>query len=346
VSVDIVVTPSKCVSDPSTVAPGVVNFTVSNKNAPAVTEVELRQADGYLLAEQPNLAPGVLGGMTADLGNGTYEIYCPGANQTTVTFTVTGASKGPNWKSNPKLVRAVALFSQWMAREYTALATDTAAFATAVEAGNLSQAETLYGPARVDFESVESASEGYGSLYPDIDGQIENFGNPSLFQGFHEIEESMWVGDTLAGQATYAVQLVSNVDLLQKLASTAMFQPAQIGDFAAAQLEEANNYLVTGSEERYSNLELEDLKGNLGSAVEAVTVLSPALSGDDPSLLRRLDATMKTATSALAHCAQSPGSADTGYESYTEVPLSEREVLAQDMLNMASPMSEATQLVA
>jgi iron uptake system EfeUOB component EfeO/EfeM len=125
-----------------------------------------------------------------------------------------------------------------------------------------------------------------------------------------------------------------------------VFQPSQIGDFAAAQLEEANNYLVTGSEERYSNLELEDLKGNLGSAVEAVTVLSPALSSDDPSLLRRLDATMKTATSALARLAQSPGSADTGYESYTEVPLSEREVLAQDMLNMASPMSEATQLVA
>ena len=57
-AVDIVVTPAKCTSEPSSAPPGVVNFTVTNKNASSVTEVELRQADGYLMAEQPNLRPG------------------------------------------------------------------------------------------------------------------------------------------------------------------------------------------------------------------------------------------------------------------------------------------------
>ena len=71
---------------PSSAPPGVVNFTVTNKNASSVTEVELRQADGYLLAEQPNLAPGVLGGISASLTDGTYQIYCPGADQTTSTL--------------------------------------------------------------------------------------------------------------------------------------------------------------------------------------------------------------------------------------------------------------------
>ena len=74
------------------------------------------------------------------------------------------------------------------------------------------------------------------------------------------------------------MQLVDDVEQLQTLAAKASYQPAQIGDFASAQLVEASNYLVTGSEERYSNLELVDLKGTLGSAQEAITLLEPALS--------------------------------------------------------------------
>ncbi len=287
--IDIVITPAKCTTQPSTASAGVVNFTVSNKNAPSVTEVELRQPDGYLLAEQPNLAPGVLGGISADLSDGTYQIYCPGADQTLSSFTVSGASSGPSWKKNPQLVTAVHQFSQWMSGQMGLLASDTAAFASAVQAGNLTQAETLYVPAREDFESVEAATETYGSLYPDIDGQIEDFGSPSQFEGFHELEESMWVGDSLAGQTTYATELVNNVDRLQKLASKATYQPAQIGDFASSQLTEASNYLATGSEERYSNLELVDLKGTLDSAEEAITVLEPALTALSPSVLAQLE---------------------------------------------------------
>jgi iron uptake system component EfeO len=344
--VDIVVTPAKCISQPSSAAPGLVNFTVSNKNAPSVTEVELRQSDGYLLAEQPKIPPGKLGGISADLKDGTYQIYCPGATQTTQSFTVTGSSTGPSWKKNPKLVEAVVRFKQWMARQTGSLVSDTGAFTTAVDAGNLPLAEDLYVPAHQDFESVEAASEAYGSLYPDIDGQIENFGNPSQFEGFHEIEESMWVGETLAGQTKYATQLANDVGQLQARVSKASYQPAQIGDFASSQLTEASNYLVTGSEERYSNLELADLKGTLDSAEEAITVLEPALVSIDPTVLRQLNSAMATASAALAQCAQSPGSADSGYESFTAIGATQAAALAQDMLNLGAPVTRATQLVA
>jgi iron uptake system component EfeO len=345
-SVDVIVTPGSCAAQPTSAPPGVVNFTVVDKNAPAVTEVELRQADGFLLAEEPNLAPGVLGGISADLGEGTYQIYCPGADHTTASFTVTGASAGPTWKANPKLVTAVHLFTQWMSHQMALLVADTGAFASAVEAGNLTQAENLYVPAREDYESVEAATERYGTLYPDIDGQIDNFGSLSQFEGFHELEEAMWVGDSLAGQSKYATQLVKDVDRLQTLASKATYQPAQIGDFASSQLAEASNYLVTGSEERYSNLELVDLKGTLSSAVEAIAVLRPALAAISPSVLQQLDTAMTSASAALSQCAQSPGTADSGYESFTMVGTSQREMLAQAMLNLAGPVSRATQLVA
>ncbi len=344
--VDIVVTPARCISEPSTVPPGVVNFTVSNKNATAVTEVELRQSDGFMLAEEPNLAPGTLGGISADLSAGSYEIYCPGANQTTAMFTVAGTFKGPVWKKNPQLVASVQQFTQWMSHQFQLLSTDTGAFASAVEAGNLTDAENLYVPAREDYESIEAASEVYGTLYPDIDGQIENFGNPSEFEGFHEIEESMWVGGTLSGQSPYAMTLVKDVDQLQMEASTATYQPAQIGDFASAQLSEASNYLVTGSEERYSNLELVDLKGTLDNAQEAISVLTPALTSLSPAVLQQLKAAMTVVSGALAQCTQSPGSAGSGYESFNDVGSMQRQTLAQDVLNLAAPVARATQLVA
>ena len=345
-SVDIVVTPARCTSEPNSAPPGVVNFTVSNKGASSVTEVELRQADGYIMAEQPNLAPGVLGGISADLNDGLYQIYCPGADKTTSIFTVSGAATGPSWKKDPQLVEAVTHFSQWISHQITLLVSDTGAFASAVEAGDLTNAEALYVPAREDFESVEAATESYGSLYPDIDGQIESFGNISQFEGFHEIEESMWVGGTLAGQAPYAMKLVQDVKQLQMLASKTSYQPAQIGDFASAQLVEASNYLVTGSEERYSNLELVDLKGTLDSAQEAITVLKAALTNLGPAVLSQLNSAMSAAMSALAQFAQSPGSAGGGYESYTEVDSAQREALAEDMLNLGAPVQRATQLVA
>jgi iron uptake system component EfeO len=344
--VDIVVTPARCVSEPSTVPPGVVNFTVSNKNATSVTEVELRKSDGYLLAEEPNLAPGTLGGISADLSAGFYEISCPGADRTTAMFTVAGASTGPGWKKSPQLVEAVHLFTEWMSHQFQLLVTDTGAFASAVEAGNLTEAENLYVPAREDYESIEAASEVYGPLYPDIDGQIEDFGGPSQFEGFHEIEESMWVGGTLSGQFSYAMTLVKDVDQLQMLASTATYQPAQIGDFASAQLVEASNYLVTGSEERYSNLELVDLKGTLDNTQEAISVLAPALTSLSPAVLQQLDGAMKVVSNALAQCERTPGSANSGYESFSDVGIAQREALAQDVLQLAAPVARATQLVA
>jgi hypothetical protein len=55
---------------------------------------------------------------------------------------------------------------------------------------------------------------------------------------------------------------------------------------------------------------------------------------------------MATASAALAQYAQSPGEANGGYESFTAVGSSEREALAEAMLNLAAPVYRATQLVA
>jgi iron uptake system component EfeO len=324
----------------------VVNFTVTSKNAPSVNEVELRQADGYLLAEQPNLADGLLGGITADLSVGSYQIYCSGADQTTSTFTVSGTASSQTWKKNRNLVLAVHQYGTWVNQQLASLVSDTDSLAAALDAGDIPRAEALYVPAREDFESIEPECEGYGVLYPDIDGQIENFGSPKQFRGFHEIEESLWVGDTGDGQASYAARLQSDVRALRARAAGATYQPVQIGDFAVGQLEEASNYLVTGSEERYSNLELVDLKGTLAAVTEAVSLLQPTLGELDPTVLAALARALTGADTALAQLAQSPGAAGSGYQSYTTVSPDQRQVLAEAVLAVVPPLSQATQLVA
>ena len=68
---------------------GDIQFNVSNKNAGAVSEAELRTSNlSHLLGEQENLTPGLSGGFELDRRSGDYVINCPGAPpSTTPTFT-------------------------------------------------------------------------------------------------------------------------------------------------------------------------------------------------------------------------------------------------------------------
>jgi iron uptake system component EfeO len=341
-AVDVIVTPTKCTADPPSVSPGTVTFTVTDKNAPMVTEVELRQPDGYLIAEKPNLTNATPSGFSASLSDGTYQIYCPGATQTLSNLTVSGASTSPSWKKNPALVAAVASFTTWVSQQMVPVVAATQAFAAAVVAGNLPEAEMLYVPARVDFETIEPEAETFASLYQDVDGQIQNFGNPSQFQGFHELEEAMWVADSLAGQSSYATQLVNNVKQLQSMMATVTYQPAQIIDFADAELSETTTNELTGAEERYSNLELVDVKGTFDSVAEGIMLLSPALQSANPAVFRQLNTALTTAQGALAGLAQNPGPSDSGYQSYTMVDIAQRQVLYQDTVNLITALGQAT----
>ncbi len=81
----------ECRLDFGTAAAGPVTFTVTNKDAASITEVEL-VSDQRILGEKENLAPGLAPvKFTVTLGGGDYQFYCPGAATENTTFTVTGA---------------------------------------------------------------------------------------------------------------------------------------------------------------------------------------------------------------------------------------------------------------
>ena len=94
-TVSVSLTPQGCTPKPATVASGDVQFNVTNKDASAVTEAELRTSTlSKILGEQENLTPGLSGGFELTLQPGTYELNCPGASQEHWKFTVTGKSTG------------------------------------------------------------------------------------------------------------------------------------------------------------------------------------------------------------------------------------------------------------
>ena len=81
-----------CSLDTDSVEAGPVTFTVTNESATGVTEFELL-SDLRILGEKENLAPGLAPAtFTLTLGGGDYEVYCPGATEEKLPFTVTGGA--------------------------------------------------------------------------------------------------------------------------------------------------------------------------------------------------------------------------------------------------------------
>ena len=71
-TVNITLTPQGCAPQPATVETGDIQFNVTNKNADAISEAELRTSNlSHLLGEQENLAPGLAGGFELTVEPGT-----------------------------------------------------------------------------------------------------------------------------------------------------------------------------------------------------------------------------------------------------------------------------------
>jgi len=342
--VSVTLTDAGCQPSPKSSPAGVVNFKISNSNANGVTEAELLSG-GKMLGEQEKLSPGLSGGFSLRLDNGSYQIYCPGATQEKWEFTVTGTSTA-SWRTNPALVAATQQYATWITGQVNQFVVSTQSFVDAVNAGNLQQAEVLYGAARVFYERVEPVAEIWGSLDLDIDGRIDDFDKPADFQGFHKIEQLMFAQHTLSGASTYANALLANVKKLQTLVGRATYQPAEIADGATSLIDEIQKTKVTGEEERYSHIDLVDFQANLDGSMQAFTVLAPALRKIDPDLASTVQDRYNAVVTALAPFKQSPGYLNTGFVNYVTVGDAQRKTLSQLVNAFAEEMSKVAAKVA
>jgi iron uptake system component EfeO len=340
-AVTIDLTPQGCAPAPASVPAGEVDFTVTNKNASAVSEAELRTSDlSKILAEQENLTPGLSGGFSLDIQPGSYKINCPGAAQQHWTFTVTGKQVGPSWQSSTQLAAAVRSYSAYVNQNTAGLVARTQAFCRAIDAGNMSQAEVLYPKARIYYERIEPVAEIWGSLDTDIDGRWENpVTVASQFIGFHRIEQLIWDDNTLTGTPKLCSGLVANERQLLTLVRSAQYNPLEMASGATDLINEAATSKITGEEERYSNTDFPVFQANVDGAMEVVSLLRPYLTHKDPALLTQISKRAAAVMALLAMYKASPGYDDTGYVEYSTVLHPQRRQLSAAVNALAESLS-------
>ena len=221
------------------------------------------------------------------------------------------------------------------------LVSSTQALCATIGTGDQAQAEQLYPQARVYYERIEPVAEVWGTLDTDIDGRIDNpVTNPSKLEGFHRIEEIMWAGNTLNGASQYCTQLVSNEQQLQKLVSTASYNPVTMASGATDLINEAATSKITGEEERYSNTDFIVFQANVDGAMEVFDLLQPYLKQADPSLVSRITQQVPVCREGHRPVQGHPGYENTGYVEYSTVLDPQRRMLSAKVQAFAEALSK------
>lgn len=338
-TVKVTLTDDSCTPDRTSVPAGSYVFAVTNQSATKASEVELLDGE-RIMGEKENLTPGLSGEFTLALTAGSYSIYCPGAKTDTVKFTVTsgGATAGPSDQTTSQLLKvAVQQYAAYVKTEVGALVTSTKPFVDAVKAGNVAQAKQLYAAARVHYERVEPVAESFAGLDPAIDAR-ENDVPAAEWGGFHKIEQALWVRNTTAGMAPVADKLFADVQKLNTLVATATYQPAQLANGAGELLTEVSKSKITGEEERYSHIDLLDMRANVDGAKQAYAPLVPALKRIDATLAATVSAKF-AAVDALLDKYKDP-SQPGGYKLYTQLTQADTRALAQAVDALAEAESK------
>ena len=302
-----------CTVDNASVPAGPVTFTVTNSNAAGITEMELLE-DQRIVGEKENLAPGLDPvSFTVTLDGGPYRIYCPGADQEYVDFTVTGqAAAAPTGTVQTILSDGTKTYAAYVVDQINQLNTGAKALDAAIQAGNLDQAKAEYAKTRPFYERAESSVEGFvlpGYAVDDNAGNLDYLIDMREstpvdakvgWKGFHAIERDLWQGGAITpGTKALSSELVGNVGKLVTIVGPLQYKPEDLANGAADLIEEVQNTKITGEEEAFSHIDLVDFAGNVEGAQQAYAALRPGLEKIDAALVTQLDQQFQAVLTAL-----------------------------------------------
>ena len=302
-----------CTPDTNSVPAGPVTFSVKNESAAGITEVELLK-DQRILGEKENLAPGLAPvTFTLTLDGGSYQLYCPGAGQDHLDFTVTGQAAGtPTGSAQTILAAGTKDYAAYVVTQVDQMNGAVAELNTAVQAGDVEAAKVAYGKARSYYERAESAIEGFvlpgfppednaGNLDYLIDMRESTPVDAAVgWSGFHAVERDLWQGGAITDETKkYSSELVTNVGKLKEVVATLEYRPEDLANGAAALLEEVQSGKITGEEEQFSHLDLLDFAGNVEGAQQAYASLRPGLEQIDAELVSAIDGQFESLQATL-----------------------------------------------
>ncbi|WP_199178612.1 iron uptake system protein EfeO [Acidimangrovimonas sediminis] len=347
-----------CELDHDSAKAGPITFTVTNKTATAITEVEL-QSDNRILGEKENLAPGLPAvSFTLTLGGGKYQLYCPGASKEMVAFTVTGkAAASPSGTTAELLQKGADGYAKYVDGVVDAMVTAVDRLKSDIDAGDLKAARAEYPRARPFYERIESDVDGFilpgfkatdnaGNLDYLIDMRASNLDPKVGWHGFHAIERDLFEKGKITDQTkATAAELSKNVHRLDKLAKGLTYRPEDLANGAADLLEEVQTTKITGEEEAFSHYDLVDFAGNVEGAQQAFAYLEPGLKKIDPALTKQIADRFAQVSKLLDSYRDKaePG----GYRLYTaKVKAADAAKLSRAVQSLQEPLSSIAEKVA
>ncbi len=335
-----------CTASTDSVPAGPVDFTVVNKDALGVTEVEL-VSDQRIVGERENLAPGFDSTFSARLDGGSYEIYCPGASTERRPFTVTGQAAQQTGDVAELLTQATKDYAAYVDDQISFLVPPVQELAAAIKAGDLTAAQQAYAKARPFYERIEPVAESFPDLDPAIDLRIGDVEQGTEWTGFHPIEQGLFEKKSTDGLADLADGLVANIGKLQTQAKALSdatnagtaggYQAFEIANGASGLLDEVLASKITGEEEAYSKLDLLDFEANVEGSLQAFATLKPALDQIDPTVVPNISAKFD-ALVTLLNTYKDP-SALGGWKPFDQLTDADKKQLTDALLAVQEPLS-------
>jgi iron uptake system component EfeO len=187
-------------------------------------------------------------------------------------------------------------FRVYLSSQGSALIKAVTALEQAIAAGDLSQAQTLYVPARAAYQRLAPAAQRLAELDNGINARADYFEqreqDPGFF-GFHRIEYSLFQQRNLDGLAPVAQRLLADVTTLKQQLLAQSLPPEQLVSLVVRNLNGiAEVRARSGEEERYSHTDLNGFAASLDAAHKVVELLRPLLAKSAADLLLQIDSAL------------------------------------------------------
>lgn len=327
--VQVTIHPHSCEPNALTVPAGRASFRIVNRSDRAV---EWEILDGVLVVEErENIAPGLSQVINANLLPGDYAITCGLLSNPrgTLHVTPTAASEAAA-RAKPSMVAYVGPLSEfrvYLSSQGSALIKAVTALEQAIAAGDLTQAQALYIPARAAYQRLAPAAQRLAELDNRINARADYFEQREQdpgFRGFHRLEFALFQQRSLDGLTPAAQQLLADVTTLKQQLLAQSLPPEQLVSIVVRNLDNLGDVRATsGEEERYSHSDLNGFAGNLDAARKVLDLLRPLLDKSAADLLPTLDNALAGLDAELNRF-----KVEEGYARYDSVSAEQRQQIA------------------
>jgi iron uptake system component EfeO len=346
-SATVTITAAKgCEIDRTSFGAGAITFTIANKDATGVSEVELLSGE-RIVGEKENVAAGLGGQFAVRVNAGSYTLYCPGATTEKTAITVIGKASAVDNNVAGLVAQATAGYKRYVDEQVGYLLTATRNLNTTLHGTDLAPAQRAYIAARPFYEKIEPVAESFVNGSQNLDADIDARANdvpPDKWYGYHRIEKGLFQDKRLTGLAAYGDKLVKDVTTLKAKTAALTYTAPDLANGAQGLLDEIAATKITGEEERYSHIDMVDMANNVEGAEQAFAQLQPALRKIDANLAATIAARF-TALDTVVDKYRTETN-PSGYVLYTSLTDTDRRRLAAAVKAVSEPMSQVAGKVA